>query len=509
MALKRNLVANYLGQGWAALMGLAFVPYYIKLLGIEAYGLIGLFAVLQAWLSLLDMGMTPTLGREMARFTAGTHSNESIRDLLRSIEIIAVVVAVLIAGGVALGSDWIATSWLKAEALPSEMVAQVFTIMGLVTALRFVEGVYRSAIVGLQRHVLFNVVNSVMATLRGLGALGILVWVSPTIGAFFLWQGGVSLVTLALLFATTYASIPEGERKGRFSLDALRCVWRFAGGMVGITILALLLTQVDKILLSKLLTLREFGHYTLAGAVAGALSMLIGPIFQAFYPRFCELQAHGDTLALADSYHKGAQLVSVIAGSAAIVLIYYAETFLLLWTQDAELSENVAVLLSLLIFGNLLNGLLGIPYQMQLAHGWLRLAIYVNSVAVLFIIPAILWVVPRYGALGAAWIWVALNAGYGLIAAQFLYRRIMKAEKWRWYKEDVLTPLLVATFAVGIVKILWPAPETLSAQVLVLAFASSLALGLSGLAANRVRQEVRSIVGSVLDKFNRKLMFFK
>ena len=94
MALKRNLLANYLGQAWAALMGLAFVPLYIKYLGIEAYGLIGLFAVLQAWLSLLDMGMTPTLGREMARFTGGIHSNESIRDLLRSIEIIAVGVEI-------------------------------------------------------------------------------------------------------------------------------------------------------------------------------------------------------------------------------------------------------------------------------------------------------------------------------------------------------------------------------------------------------------------------------
>lgn len=41
--LKRNLIANYLGQGWTALMGLAFIPLYIRYLGIEAYGLIGLF----------------------------------------------------------------------------------------------------------------------------------------------------------------------------------------------------------------------------------------------------------------------------------------------------------------------------------------------------------------------------------------------------------------------------------------------------------------------------------
>ena len=80
--LKRNLIANYLGQGWTAIMGLVFIPLYIKYLGIESYGLIGLFGVLQAWLSLLDMGMTPTLSREMARFTAGTHSAASIREPL-------------------------------------------------------------------------------------------------------------------------------------------------------------------------------------------------------------------------------------------------------------------------------------------------------------------------------------------------------------------------------------------------------------------------------------------
>lgn len=313
--LKRNLIANYLGQGWTALMGLAFIPLYIKYLGIEAYGLIGLFALLQAWLSLLDMGMTPTLGREMARFTGGTHSAQSIRDLLRSIELITLGIAALIAGGIALGANWIATHWLQAEALPVEVVAQAFTVMGVVTALRFAESIYRSSIVGLQRQVLFNIVNSSMATLRGLGAVAILAWVSPTIQAFFLWQGLISIATLVILAATTYATLPRAERGGRFSLDALRRVWRFAGGMIGITFLALLLTQVDKILLSKLLTLSDYGYYTLAATVAAALYMLIGPITQAWYPRLCELHARDDQRALAETYHQGAQLVSVMAGS--------------------------------------------------------------------------------------------------------------------------------------------------------------------------------------------------
>ncbi len=228
--LKRNLIANYLGQGWAALMGLAFIPLYIKYLGIEAYGLIGLFGVLQAWLVLLDMGMTPTLNREMARFTGGTHSATSIRDLLRSIEIIGLGIAMLIGLGIWAASAWLASDWLHAEKLPVDTVAQAFSIMGAVTALRFVEGIYRSAIVGLQRQVLFNVVNSVLSTLRGLGAVGILIWVSPTIEAFFIWQGLISVLSLGVLAGATYSALPKDKRGGQFSMAALKSISRFAGG---------------------------------------------------------------------------------------------------------------------------------------------------------------------------------------------------------------------------------------------------------------------------------------
>ena len=202
--------------------------------------------------------------------------------------------------------------------------------MGVVTALRFGETIYRSSVVGLQRQVLFNRVNSFMATLRGLGAVAILEYLSPTIQSFFLWQGIVSIASLAILATATYASLLRSRRSGRFSLNALQSVWRFAGGMIGITFLALLLTQVDNILLSSLLSLRDYGYYTLAATGASSLYMLIGPITQAWYPRLCELHVRDDQPGLANTYHQGAQLVSVVSGSVAIVLIVFAEPFLLL-----------------------------------------------------------------------------------------------------------------------------------------------------------------------------------
>jgi len=471
-------------------MGLAFVPLYIKYLGIEAYGLIGLFAVLQAWLSLLDMGMTPTLSREMARFSGGAHEAQSIRDLLRSIEIIGFGIAVVIALGIWAASGWLASDWLRAEKLPVGVVAQAFSMMGVVTALRFIDNIYRSSIVGLQRQVLLNIISSVMATLRGLGAVGILIWISPTIEAFFVWQGILSIITVGLFAIVLYRTLPAAERVARFSLTALKEIRRFAVGMMAITFLACLLTQIDKILLSRLLTLEAFGYYALAGAVVSALYMLPGPVTAALYPRLAELAAQDDVAALIATYHKGAQLVTVFMGAAAIMLIVFGDVVMTLWTANPELARQIAPLVAVLALGTLLNGLMYFPGQLQFAYGWTSLGVKGNAFAVLVIVPAILWATPKYGAIGAAWVWVGLNAFYGTIGIYFVHRRLLPTEKWRWYRQDIAMPLIAATATAALLRWATPSFSSIPAQLISLLISAGLVLAAAALAAQTVREQL-------------------
>lgn len=459
MSLKTNVIANYLGQGWQLVMGVAFIPLYIRYLGIEAYGLIGMFAILQACLGLLDMGMRPALGREMARFTGGVHNAQSIRDLLRSVEIIGIIIAWVVMLGIHSASGWLASDWLAAKNLPVEAVAQAFAAMGAVTALSFIESIYVSSIAGLQRQVQQNLITCIMATVRGLGAVGVLAWISPTIEAFFIWQGVTSLTNIALFSSVIYRTLPPAPQPARFSWSALRGIRQFATGMITITLLALLLTQSDKILLSRLLTLESFAHYTLAGTVANALRTLSGPISTAFYPRFTELATRGDESTLRSAYHQGAQLVTVLMGSAAAVLMLFSEQVLLLWTADSALAHQVAPVMAVLALGTLLNGLMGIPYQMQLAHGWTTLMIKFSIVIVAILIPSLVWVAPKYGMIGAAWAWVTLNAGYLAFSIYFMHRRLLPTEKWRWYHQDIFIPLTFAIATAGLLR--WLMPEDL------------------------------------------------
>ena len=481
--LKRNTIANYLGTGWAALMAIAFVPLYIGYLGIEAFGIIGLFVLLQAWLTLLDLGMTPTLNREMARFTAGLHSPEAIRDILRTLEAVAALLAILVAATVVLAAPWIATRWVQVGALSADTAARAIAMMGVVIGLRFLESLFRGSILGLQRQVLYNAIHATTATLHGAGAVAVLAFWSPTLEAFFLWHMLVSALSVGLLAVATYLSLPQSVRVARVSTAALRGIWRFAGGMLGITLLSLLLTQVDKLLLSTLLPLAEYGVYVLAAAVAAVpVSLTAAPITQAWFPRMSQLHASGNEAALAQTFHQGAQLASMTLGTAAIFLIFFSEPLLRIWTGDADLARQAAPLLSLLAFGNLLNGLMWLPYHAQLAHGWTSLTIHINTCAVLVIVPAILIVTPIYGAIGAASIWVALNAFYVLVGAPLMFRRILRGEQRRWYLEDLLRPLALAGFAGLAMRILLPTDLSGASGLVLLLLAAGAVLAAATLA---------------------------
>jgi len=132
-----------------------------------------------------------------------------------------------------------------------------------------------------------------------------------------------------------------------------------------------------------------------------------------------------------------------------------------------------------------------IPYQAQLAHGWTSLAIRINIVAVLTLVPAIFWATSRYGAEGAAWAWVSLNAGYVLIGIQFMYHKILQTEKWNWYKNDLIWPLGAAVISALIVDNLISIDQ-LSAffQMVSMGVASGGVLLMAGMAAPILRKKI-------------------
>ena len=489
---KSNLLANFAGAGVAALLQLAFIPFYIRFLGIEAYGLIGFYIMLQAVLQVLDLGMGPTTNREMARYSVQPEKTAESRDFLRTLEAGYWAVGVSAGALIAVAAPVIATRWVNIGALPLPVARQSFTWMGALAALQLPLTLYQGGLMGLQRQVLLNGVRIAMAILGSGGAVLVLWLVSPTITAFLGWQLLVTILQTAILGWSLWRSLPlPGHRPG-LAPSLLKNIWRFAAGMSGITVSAIILTQLDKILLSKLLPLKMFGYYTLATAVGNGLYVVITPVFNATFPRLSAMVASRDENGVRELYHLGTQVMAVLVLPLAAMLAFFSHELMALWTGSPETARNTAPIVSILVAGTAMNGLMNLPYALQLAHGWTRIGLMINTSFIFAIVPAIIFLTLRYGAAGGAAACALLNAAYIAVGVPSTHRRILPGEAWRWGLGDVGPPLAAALLVVAAGRHLIPSSMTNGATALTLGALWVSCAGIAAMAAPMTRAWVIS-----------------
>jgi O-antigen/teichoic acid export membrane protein len=446
--LGRNLLAGLANSIWTAIVGLAVVPFYLKYLGIEAYGLIGFFATIQVLLSLLDLGLAPTINREVARCSASGNMLEA-RNLLHTLAVVYWVTAGIIALFIVALAPFISNHWLQSSHISPDILARAIMLMGLVVACRWPIGLYLGALMGMQRLTVSSSVNIVMTTIGSFGAVAILAFVSPTIEAFVIWQAGV-----ALLYAVTMRwaawDVIGREGVGRFDVNGLKRIWRFSVGMSGVALSAILLSQLDKVILSRMLGLAEFGQYMLATTVVSGLYFLITPVFNAVYPRFSTLVVGGNTEKLADLYRLGTRLLATVLFPIAMALAVFAEDLVHVWTGNSTIATNVAPIISLLAIGSALHGMMYFPYALQLSYGMTRLPLTINAILMIVLVPLIIFLTLSYGALGGAMAWLAFHVLYVILGTWLTHRRLLKGIGGKWLLLDVGIPLVISLL-VGLV----------------------------------------------------------
>ena len=273
--------------------------------------------------------------------------------------------------------------------------------------------------------------------------MGLLALLSPTITTFFVYQLAVALIGALSTGIILWSLLPHTITPSRFQISQLKSIWRFAMGMSINSVLWLILSQLDKIILIKMLPLKMFSYYAIASTAAAATAYLSGPLFTTFLPRYTQLYAALDDEGLKTTYRKSCRLNALIIVPTVVLLVFFSKEALLVWTRNPVVAEQSHLFLSLLVIGYGLNQLAYLPYGLQVASGWVKLAVYTNAGAVIFIVPALVLATRFYGGVGAAAVWIALNCIYVLIYVNVLHGRILKGEARRWYS-GILLPLVLS-----------------------------------------------------------------
>jgi O-antigen/teichoic acid export membrane protein len=452
VSLRSNIAAGYASQLWTALIGIVLMPLYLKYMGSEAYGLVGFFVMLQAFFNVLDLGLTPTIARESARYHGGALDALAFRQLFRSLTVLFVCVAFAGGGALFALAPYISEHWLKIRELPVAEVLGAVQIMAFSVALRWMGGLFRGVISGSERLVWLSGFNAVIAALRFGGAFASMWLWGYTPRVFFWHQFAVAALELGWLALMCHSLIPSqasfAEPIG-WSFRPIRPLLRFSLTIAFTSSVWVLLTQSDKLVLSGILPLADYGYFTLAVLVAGGITLVTGPVSTALLPRLARLYAEGNHEEVLRLYNQSAQLVSVIGMSLMVTLAACSKSLLYAWTGSIETTEATAPILRLYAIGNGLLTMSAFPFYLQYARGNLRYHLLGNVFMVVILFPAIVMAAESGGGIGAGWVWLTMNMLYLFIWVAYVHFKLEPGLHMPWVTHNVLR-ILGPTLLVGL-----------------------------------------------------------
>jgi O-antigen/teichoic acid export membrane protein len=454
---RRNVAANLVGRAWGVLSVYLFLPFYLRFLGVEAYGVVGFYAVLQGVMIIADLGLTATLNREMARLVAADAEPRELRDTVRTIETLYGAASLVLGLAVVLAAPLIAHRWLDARLLHAAELETAVRLMGVAVAFQFPTGLYQGGLLGLERQVLANVLQVGWGLLRSAGSVLVLWVVSPTLAAFFWWNVAANALYLFAARVALWRSLPDAPDPARWRVEVLRGVWRYAGGMALMAVISSILIQMDKLVVSRLLPLETFGYYAIAWSLSQGALVLASPVANAMFPRLTALATVGRGDPLRRTYHLACQLVAVLALPVGLTLAVFAREVLLVWTGSPAVAANARAAGTLLTVGSMALAIQIVPYNLALAHGWVRLNIGLALAAAVVALPSLILLVGRHGLAGAATVWLLINVGSAVPFIFLLHRRLLPGATRRWLLADVARPLAAAAACVVVARLVFPA----------------------------------------------------
>lgn len=455
----RNVVWNLGGGIWAGLLIVLVTPWYVSRLGLDGYGVLSLWLMMQVLMGLLDMGMGATLIREFAASRSDASGLEFRRDLLRTLEIVYWAAATALALMLVLGAQWLADDWLKSDS--DANVGTALRVMAVALGLQFPCAVYSNGLAGLQAQGRMNALQIAGNSLRyGSGALAL--WWRADLAWFFAVQAVVAAGQTFVTRATVRGMIAGGMTSSpSFRVQILERLWRYSLGMGLTSVTAVLLANADRIALSALVPTTELGKYAVAFTATGLLQLGIQPFYRAFFPRYSQLAAMGDQRQLRDEYFRSCRVTAIVIIPIAVVGGVFAPQLFQAWLGSSD--DATIEVFRWLLAGITCSGLMWLPAALQQAQGWTRLHTAMITGALVLGAPVMIWAIKTHGIVGASVVWVLHGISGITLELWLMHRRLLVGELRAWYRTVLAQPLFIAIPVVGLSK--WMMPPDLSAWV--------------------------------------------
>lgn len=443
--IKKNIAANFIARSIGFVMTYLFTPLFLKFLGIESFGVIGFFSTLMGILLITDIGLTSSLTRETARLSVLDNSEKELKDIVRTYELIYLWLAVIIASLVWFGAPYIVNNWLKVSGLDLDELILAIKIMGIAIACQLPSGLYFGGLMGLQKQILANTLQLGWSIFKGFGTVIVLWLISPTILAFTICQLIANFLYVFILWRSLWGSLPFDENKiiPNFDIKVFLLNWKYSLGIAGISLMSTIISQSDKILVSKVLPLEVLGYYTLAGTLALFPIMIANPITSAMFPKFISLIELKDNKQLLVLYHRTCKLIAITIFPLGFTVMVFTKNILYAWTGSSLISGEGALVASIMVLGQIMQVITTVPFYFASATGKTKLLLIFQMLCVIIFIPTLIYLVPKYGIVGAGMSWLIMNLFTLPFYMYYLHKIYLPGQFLKWLINDVFLPIII------------------------------------------------------------------
>jgi O-antigen/teichoic acid export membrane protein len=399
--LVRNIASNYLSVIWLGGLTLALIPWYTKLLGPQQWGLVAVCISFQGFMTLLDAGLTQIMPRDIAKASDSLDRVAGIFHIFSRAYILLGITGCLLGQ---LAAPWIAMYWLHSS---SEMVDEATWALRIVL-LQFVFQFGNNAHIGywngIQSQAVANLRQCLFGSAKHLGALTLM----------HAWHGSAIayLLPFAMISALEYASNRRAVLAGLISKAPrpvsqveLISLARESGVMAISVLIGMLISQIDRIILSGHVAVSEFGRYVIVANLGLAFMQLQHPLVRAFLPRLVNSASNQASRTM----RQMVVAISLLCVLPCAGVGLFAPYVLRMWINDPVVVMEGTLPLRLILSAVAINSLYQIIYQRMLVHGLARLIFRINIVILIVILPFSVFVVTRYGINGGGFIWVAIS----------------------------------------------------------------------------------------------------
>lgn len=399
--LVRNTLLNFIGQAVPLLVGIVTIPFIVRGLGTERFGLLSLAWVILGYFTIFDMG----LGRATTKYVAealGKGEEDQIPPLVWTAVMVQAILGIV--GSLVL----IGITPLLVERIlniPPYLLGEAkttFYLLAIFIPVVLISSSFRGGLEALQR---FDLVNTVAIPSN------ILTFLLPLVGLFlgFHLPGIVVLILLArvgVLAAFVVLNLrltPELKSySGSFSLFPR--LFSFGGWIMVSGIVGPILVYLDRFLIGSLLTITAVAYYTAPYEAVTRLWVIPTSLTMTLFPVFSTLEGIKDRQKLGALFARSIKFILLTLGPIVVVIELFTKEILQIWL-GADFAKESTVALQVLAFGVLINSLGHISFALLQGIGRPDLTAKFHLLE-LPIYMGVAWLlVSKWGIVGAAAAW--------------------------------------------------------------------------------------------------------